>query len=201
MAKEKQNNLKNQSEHILIKNMVCSCCIRLVKEDLSNIGVTVLNVKLGEATIAYDHSKISLKHISDILKKIGLELIVDRNQALVEEIKKTVIELIHYMNNADSIMRKSEYLVEKMGRSYQTLSKLFSKYEPVTLEKYIIFQKIEKVKELVISDLYSLSEIAWMMDYSSPHHLSNQFKTLTGVSLSDFKKNPGDYKKSINQPY
>ncbi len=128
-------------------------------------------------------------------------LISDKNEILVEQIKHTVIELVHYMNNVDSIVRKSEYLVEKMGRSYQTLSKIFSKTESITLEKYIILQKIERVKELALEDKISLSEIAWMMDYSSPHHLSNQFKIITGISLSDFKKDPSKYKKSIAYLY
>ncbi|MDP2336825.1 MAG: helix-turn-helix domain-containing protein [Bacteroidota bacterium] len=189
------------SQRIFIRNMMCSCCIRLVKEDLTRLGVTVLDVKLGEATVIYNPEKISKNQIDDVLQDLGMELISNRDEILVEQIKQTVIELVHYMNNVDSIVRKSEYLVEKMGRSYQTLSKLFSKVEPITLEKYIILQKIERVKELAMEDKISLSEIAWMMDYSSPHHLSNQFKLITGISLSDFKKDPAAYKKSINKLY
>jgi AraC-like DNA-binding protein len=173
----------------------------LVKEDLEKIGVNIVDIKLGEATIIYNHSEISLKQISEVLNNLGLELIIDKNQLLVEEIKQTIIELIHHMNNVNSIARKSEYLVEKMGKSYQTLSKLFSKYEPVTLEKYIILQKVERVKELALEEKLTLSEIAWMMDYSSPHHLSNQFKSISGISLSEFKSNPGAYKKSITNLY
>ena len=130
-----------------------------------------------------------------------MELIIDKDQAMVEQIKQTVIELIHYMNNVDSVVRKSEYLVEKMGKSYQTLSKIFSRMEPITLEKYIILQKIERVKELALDDRFTLSEIAWMMDYSSPHHLSNQFKNIAGISLSDYKKNPAAYKKPLDKLY
>lgn len=196
-----QINPENKSEQLFIKNMMCSSCVRLVKEDLTKLGVHVLNVKLSQATIIYDHSLISLKQISQVLSELGLELIEDKNQVLIEEIKLNVIDLIHRMNNVDSIARKSEYLVEKMGRSYQTLSKLFSKYEPITLEKFILLQKIERVKELAIDDKITLSEIAWMMDYSSPYHLSNQFKALVGVSLTDYKKNPAAYKKSINHLY
>lgn len=201
MSLEKHNKLKSQSEQILIKNMMCSCCIRLVKEELTKLGINVLEVKLGEATLIYDSEKISKSQIEIALQKLGLELISDRNEILVEQIKHTVIELVHYMNNVDSIVRKSEYLVEKMGRSYQTLSKIFSKTESITLEKYIILQKIERVKELALEDKISLSEIAWMMDYSSPHHLSNQFKIITGISLSDFKRDPAKYKKSITNLY
>jgi len=196
---EQHNN--STSHKIFIRNMMCSCCTRIVKEDLTKLGVRVLDVKLGEATISYNPESISRNQINDVLQNMGMGIIKDKNEILIGQIKQTVIELIHHMNNVDSIMRKSEYLIEKMGRSYQTLSKLFSKYEPITLEKYIILQKIERVKELALDDRFTLSEIAWMMDYSSPHHLSNQFKTLTGVSLSDFKKNPAAYKKSIDKLY
>lgn len=192
----KQQN-SDKSQRIYISNMMCPCCVRLVKEDLTKLGITVLAVKLGEATILYNQDEISKKQIEEVLQNLGLGLLRNKDEILVEQIKQTVIELVHYMNNVDSIVRKSEYLVEKMGRSYQTLSKLFSKVESITLERYIILQKIERVKELAMEDKISLSEIAWMMDYSSPHHLSNQFKIITGVSLSDFKKDPAAYKKSI----
>ena len=192
---------RDVSHRILISNMVCACCIRLVKEDLTKLGMTVLDVKLGEATVVYDPEKISRKQINNVLFELGMSLISSKDEILVDQIKQAVIELVHYMNNVNSIARKSEYLVEKLGKSYQTLSKLFSKVEPITLEKYIILQKIERVKELAMEDKISLSEIAWMMDYSSPHHLSNQFKIVTGVSLSDFKKDPAAYKKPINNLY
>lgn len=196
---EQQNG--DVSQRIFISNMMCSSCIRVVKEDLTKLGVTVIEVKLGEATIIYDSEKISKKQIDAVLHDLGMGLIYDKDEILVEQIKQTIIELVHYMNNVDSIVRKSEYLVEKMGRSYQTLSKLFSKVEPITLEKYIILQKIERVKELAMEDKISLSEIAWMMDYSSPHHLSSQFKLITGISLSDFKKDPAAHKKPIDNLY
>jgi len=192
---------RNVGQRIFIRNMMCSCCTRLVKEDLTRLGVTVVEVKLGEATVIYDPEKISRSQIDEVLQELGMGLISNKDEILVEQIKQTIIELVHYMNNVDSIVRKSEYLVEKMGKSYQTLSKLFSKVEPITLEKYIILQKIERVKELAMEDKISLSEIAWMMDYSSPHHLSNQFKIITGISLSDFKKDPAAYKKPINNLY
>ena len=196
---EQQNS--DASQRIFIRNMMCSSCIRVVKEDLTKLGVTVLDVKLGEATVIYDSEKISKNQINDVLQELGMGLISDKDEILVEQIKQTIIELVHYMNNVDSIVRKSEYLVEKMGKSYQTLSKLFSRVEPITLEKYIILQKIERVKELAMEDKISLSEIAWMMDYSSPHHLSSQFKLITGISLSDFKKDPAAHKKPIDKLY
>lgn len=196
----KQQN-SDTSKRILISNMLVPCCIRVLREDLTNLGITVADMKLGEATLIYDHDKISKKQIEEVLQNLGMSLIVSKDEIVVEQIKQAVIELIHFMNNVNSISRKSEYLVEKLGKSYQALSKLFSKVEPITLERYIILQKIERVKELAMEDHISLSEIAWMMDYSSPHHLSNQFKTIVGVSLSDFKKDPASYKKSLDSLY
>lgn len=181
--------------------MVCSSCIRVVREDLTKLGITVLDVKLGEATIVYNRDKISKQDIDQVLNSFGMALIINKDELLVEQIKQTVIELVHHMNNVNSIARKSEYLVEKMGKSYQTLSKLFSRFETITLERYIILQKIERVKDLAMEDNISLSEIAWMMDYSSPNHLSSQFKIITGVSLSEFKKNSTIHRKPINNLY
>ncbi len=190
-----------KSQTIFIKNMVCSSCIRVVREDLTKLGITVLDVKLGEATIVYNRDKISKQDIDQVLNSFGMALIINKDELLVEQIKQTVIELVHHMNNVNSIARKSEYLVEKMGKSYQTLSKLFSRFETITLERYIILQKIERVKDLAMEDNISLSEIAWMMDYSSPNHLSSQFKIITGVSLSEFKKNSTIHRKPINNLY
>ena len=107
---------------------------------------------------------------------------------MVEQIKLAVIELIHYYNNANSLIRNSDYLVEKLGYTYQYLSSIFSKHENITLEKYIIVQKIEKAKELLEFENYTLSEISFMMGYSSVQYLSNQFRQITGVSVSDYKK-------------
>lgn len=168
--------------------MINSCCKRIVKYDLSELGVEIYELRKNYALISFDENKISLKDIDRTLRKSEMSLIITKDQRLVEEIKKAVIELIYHMNNMDSIIRKSDYLVEKLGKSYQTLSKLFSKYEDTTLEKFTIHHKIQKIKELILSDEYSLSEIAFMMDYSSVQYLSNQFKKETGITVSNFKK-------------
>ena len=196
-----ENEKPENSQKLFIRNMMCSCCTRFVKEQLVNLGIDVISIRLGEATVRYNTELISKEKIDEVLLELGMALIRTKDEILVEQIKLTINELVHQMNNVNSIVRKSEYLVEKLGKSYQTLSKVFSKIEPITLERYVILQKIERVKELAMEDQISLSEIAWMMDYSSPHHLSNQFKLVTGVSLSDFKKDPATYKKPINQLY
>lgn len=175
------------TSQLFIKNMVCQCCIRVIKEDLKEIGVNIVTIKLGEAVVSYNPSKVSWNNIENKLKESGFELIYDKEQILVEQIKLAVIELIHYYNNANSLIRNSDYLIEKLGYSYQHIASIFSKHEKITLEKYIIQHKIEKVKELIASDKVSLSEIAFMMGYSSVQYLSNQFKSLTGFSVTDYK--------------
>ena len=172
---------------IYLKNMICSCSIRMVKEYLERIGVAVEEVSLGKATIRYNEKKIAFDDIRVELKLLGLEIIENRDQQLVEKIKLAVIELIHHMNNVDSIARKKDYIVEKLGLSYTYLSRIFSAHEKITLEKYIILNKIERIKELIDQEEFTLSEIAFMMDYSSVQYLSNQFKHITGMSVSDYK--------------
>lgn len=187
------------STTIHIKNMISKSCIKIIQLELENAGVKVESINLGQAHIIHDPDKISFNEIDKILNDNGFGIILDREQQIVEEIKKVVIELIHHLNNVDSIVRKSEYLVERMNMGYQTLSKLFSKHEKTTLEKYIIYNKIERVKELIISNEYTLSEISFMMDYNSVQYLSNQFKKITGVSVTDYKKQDDNMKIPIDE--
>ena len=177
-----------QRETLYIKNMLCSCCFKLIENEFNNAGIKVLNIQTGSVEIEYDNEKYSIDSIEKILQNLGMGLLKTREQQIVSQIKQAVIELIHYSNNINSILRKSDYLVEKLNMSYQQLSKIFSKHENLTLEKYIIRNKIERIKELIDSDEYSLSEIAYMMDYSSVQYLSNQFKKETGISVSEYKK-------------
>lgn len=178
--------------------MVCNCCIRVLREDLEKEGIQIQKIKLGEVEVTYNPEKINIKHIEKIIHSDGFELITDKEKILVEQIKLAVIELIHYYNNANSLIRNSDYLIEKLGYTYQYLSSIFSKHENITLEKYIILQKIEKVKELLEFDNYTLSEISFLMGYSSLQYLSNQFRQITGVSVSDYKKNKNIDRKSLN---
>ena len=184
---------------LFIKNMVCKCCIRVLKEDLEKAGVKVNKLMLGEAEIEYDPGKISFKNIEEIIKNDGFELIVNKEKIMVEQIKLAVIELIHYYNNSNSLLRNSDYLIEKLGYSYQHLSSVFSKHEKSTLEKYIILQKIEKVKELIEFENITLSEISFMMGYSSVQYLSNQFKSITGISVTDYKKSEYKNRKQLDR--
>ena len=160
----------------------------MLKDKLESNGFNIVKIDAGSITV--DDSGFDKTLFEKILIQYGFEIIADKEQILVTQIKQAVIELIHYMNNMNSVVRKSEYLVEKLNKSYSQLSRIFSKHEHITLEKYIILQKIERIKNLILQDEYSLSEISYMMDYSSVQHLSNQFKKITGYSVTEFKNNP-----------
>ena len=186
---------------IYIKNMLCLCCLRMIRQELEKAGYVVEEIMLGKAKLSFDDSNPTLDGIRSVLLELGTDLIESRENRLVEEIKLAVIELIHHMNNMDSMVRKSEYLVEKTGLSYTYLSRIFSNHEHITLEKYIILNKIERIKELIDQDEFTLSEIAFMMDYSSVQYLSNQFKNTTGMTVSEYKESDRSSKKPIDRLY
>ena len=179
-----------------LKNMSCNFWIRLIKQLLTNNNVDIINIQLGEVTVSYNQHKVTEEKINLLLVENGFDIIKDREDHLIEQIKKAVIDLVHH-STFNSMVRNSEFLVEKFNMSYQHLSTLFSKHEQITLEKYIILHKIEKVKELIQMGDLTLSEIAYMMEYSSVQYLSTQFKSVTGVSVSEFKKNPAKYRKPL----
>ncbi len=181
--------------------MVCQCCLRVIREELEKAGIAVTEISLGRAVISYDPDRISLEDVRGVLLELGTDLVETREDRLVEEIKVAVIELIHHMNNVDSIVRKSEYLVEKTGLSYPYLSRIFSAHEQITLEKFIILHKIERIKELIDQEELTLSEIAFMMDYSSVQYLSNQFKHTTGMTVSEYKESDRSSKRPIDKLY
>lgn len=187
------------TETIHIRNMVCNCCKLFLKEKLKDSGIIVHEISLGRARITYDSTVCSHETIDRMLHNYGFGLLENKEDRLVAEIKIAVIELIHHLNNVNSIVRKSDYLVEKLGFSYPYLSRLFSEHEHTTLEKYIIHQKIERIKHLIDEEEYSLSEIAYMMDYSSVQYLSNQFRKITGVTVSQYKAGAEIEKRGIDE--
>jgi len=187
--------------NIHIKNMVCHCCIRVIREELEAAGISVDEISLGKATISYEEQKITYDQIRTVLLDQGMDIIKTRDSQLVEQIKLAVVELIHHMNNADSIVRKSEYLVGKTGLSYSYLSRIFSSQEDITLEKFIILNKIERIKELIDQEELTLSEIAYHMDYNSVQYLSSQFKQMTGMTLSEYRESDRSSKRPIDCLY
>jgi len=183
-----RHNFNTTSQTLHIKNMVSNSCVRIVKESLMRTGfIEVTRIELGEADVRFDPNIISLAFINDLLKKDGFELIVDHNKMLLEKIKTAIIQLVFYGNNTNSILRNSDYLSQKLGHPYPYLSKLFSEMTGSTLEKYIILIKVEKIKELITYDQMTLSEISFQMGYSSVQYLSNQFKQVTGLTVSEYK--------------
>lgn len=179
-----------------IKNMVCPRCIKVVKEELSKLGLQVKKVQLGKASIVRI-STVSMDDISLALEKEGFELIKNPDDIIIEKIKHSVIELIHHSKKIDPSLRNSDFISKRLGKSYSSLSKLFSKQENITLEKYIILQKIEKVKELLEYGEQSLGEIASKLGYSNVHYLSTQFKSVTGMSVSEYKNSKKNLRKFI----
>ncbi len=172
---------------LYIKNMVCPRCIKVVKEELEKMGLNVENVILGEAIIS-SQREIDEDKIREVFEENGFELIDDKQAKIIEKIKVIVIELIQKQSE-DKLtnVHFSDYISEKVNKSYQYISSLFSSHEGVTLETYIINQKIEKVKELIIYNELSLTEISYRLGYSSVQHLSSQFKRITGFTPSEFK--------------
>ncbi|MEI6885704.1 MAG: AraC family transcriptional regulator [Bacteroidota bacterium] len=182
---------------IQLKNMVCNCCVRLLRKELDIDGIQIHDIKLGTLEFSYDPKKVSLKSIEKILAESGFEIILDKEKVLVEQIRQAMIELIHH-STYNAMVRNSDYLVERFDMSYPYISSLFSKHENTTLEKFTIFHKIEKVKELIQYGELTLSEIAYMMGYSSVQYLSTQFKSVTGVSVTDYKANPIADRRSLD---
>lgn len=171
-----------------IKNMVCSRCIKVVYDELKNLGVEILGVELGYAYIKEPTAELS-KQILKALEKNGFEIIKDENTILLEKIK---LNLIKYLRLIEDEKYKAEplskFLTTQIGKNYSLLSKHFSKHTNKTLEEHFINLKIERVKELLDYEELSLSQISARLRYSSVHYLSSQFKKVTGQSASSYRK-------------
>lgn len=187
LMNETNNNMAEQNHIIFIKNMVCNRCILVVTEILKNLHLTPLNVELGKVVVREDLQPEDRKAIQEILPQYGFELIDDKRIRIIEQIRTAVIELVHYEDNA-SKLKLSEYLKEKCHYDYSFLSKLFSEANGISIEKYYIAQKVERIKELLIYGELSISEIADLLQYSSVAHLSTQFRNVTGMTPSRFKQ-------------
>ena len=176
--------------------MVCSRCRLVVKSELEKLGLNVLSVELGEAEITGSLDDMQKGRVVKQLEKFGFEVIDDKKSRLIEQIKTIVIELVHH--SQESIKTNlSDFISEKLSLDYNYVSNLFSEVEGVTVEKYYILQRIEKVKELLVYDELSLSEIAYQLNYSSVAYLSNQFKKVTGFTPTYFKQLKEKKRKQI----
>lgn len=181
---------------LYIKNMVCNRCKYVVETELQRMGYFIIQSELGEITIAEELKTEEIKKVSKILFPFGFELIDSQNSKLIERIKKKLIELSQ--PNSVSKKKLSVILSDSLTKDYTYLSNLFSEVEGQTIEKYFINLKIEKVKEQLMYNEFSLSEIAWQMGYSSVSHLSKQFKDVTGFTTTHFKQLKERKRKSLD---
>ncbi|MCU0440712.1 MAG: AraC family transcriptional regulator [Raineya sp.] len=172
---------------LYIKNMVCSRCKMVVKSELEKLKLQLLTVDLGEVETVAAISETQKNEIAEHLRGFGFELIDDKKSRLIDKIKILIIDLVHHQNSPLNT-NLSSYLSDQLLQDYSALSNLFSEVEDTTIEKYFINQKIEKVKELLLYDELTMSEIAFQMNYSSVAYLSNQFKKITGFSPSHYKQ-------------
>ena len=167
--------------------MVCIRCQMVVKVELEKLGVRFYDVKIGEANLIENIHPQQLEQLDIALKKSGLELMDNKKSILVEKIKGAIIELVHYTDEQIKV-NLSDYLSEKLNFDYTYLANLFSEVQGITIERFFLTHKIEKVKELIVYDELNLTEIADKLHYSSVAHLSNQFKKFTGLTPSHFKE-------------
>ncbi|MFY9308257.1 MAG: helix-turn-helix domain-containing protein [Bacteroidia bacterium] len=187
-----------EEKTIYIKNMVCSCCIKVVTDELKTLGLQLIEVKLGEVTYI-ESPTIPIVSIKNSIEKNGFEIITKKDEQLVELIKIAVIDII---NNHPDILYEEKayrYLAKLTDKPYPYLSKIFSRHKKITIEKYFILQKIEKAKEFIEYDELTFSEIAYRLGYKSVQHLSSQFKEIVGMSKTEYLKQRIHERKSIDE--
>jgi AraC family transcriptional regulator len=174
---------------LYIKNMVCNRCVMVVTQELQSLGLNPIKVNLGEVAVADEQlTPEMLERIDQRILPLGFERIDDRKGRLVEAVKNKVIQMIHEPKPSTRRMNWSDWLADELHYDYNYLSNLFSAIEGITLEQYVIRQKIERAKELLFYDELNLSQIANELGYSSVAHLSAQFKKITGFTPSELKK-------------
>lgn len=166
--------------------MVCIRCQMVVKAELEKLGLRYNYVKIGEADIIGNAQPEQLEQLKIELKEAGLFLMDNKKSVLIEKIKNAIIELVHYTDEQIKV-NLSDFLSEELNYNYTYLSNLFSEVNGITIENFYLAHKIEKVKELIVYDELTLTEIAYKMHYSSVAHLSNQFKKITGLTPSHFR--------------
>lgn len=185
---------------LYIKNMVCNRCIYMVGQLFDQSGLQPRSIKLGEVQLSADPSTQQLAILETKLREFGFELLTDQKHRIIEKIKTLAIE---HIQQDDHLKDKgplfSTVLSDTLHKDYSSLSKLFSESENITIEKYLIEQKIEKVKEWLAYRELTLSEMADRLGYSSVAHLSAQFKKTTGFTPSDFRKQKDHHRRSLDR--
>lgn len=187
-----------EEKKLYIKNMVCARCISAVKSQLDRLNIGYVSVVLGEVELTGALDVQQKEELREALLSLGFELIDDRRSRLIEQVKSIIIELVHY-SDEELKVNLSDYIAEKVHLDYRHISDLFSEVTGYTIEKYYIAQKVERIKELLVYDELSLSEIADMLNYSSVAHLSAQFKKVTGLTPTYYKKVGADKRKPLDK--
>lgn len=172
---------------LYIKYMVSLRCKMMVKEELKKLGLKYVIIDLGSVEILEDITEEQRLELKKNLLRSGLELLDDKKSILIEKIKNVITEMIHYTDEIPKV-NYSDYISEKLGYDYTYLANTFSEVKGTTIQQYIILHKIEKIKELLLYDELSLTEISYRLHYSSVAHLSNQFKKVTGLTPSFYKQ-------------
>jgi len=183
---------------LYIKNMVCDRCKLVVRTELKKLRIRHVSVELGEVFLENELTDKQFSEFNKNLQALGFEIIDNNNVRIIEKIKNIIIDLIHH-SKAEIKINYSDYIAEKLKKDYTYLSNLFSEIEGNTIEKYIIHQKIERVKELLVYNELTLSEIAYQMGYSSVAYLSGVFKKVTGLTPSHFKEIRENKRKSLDK--
>ena len=181
-----KDNTPFQKPTLYIKNMVCTVCLRIVREKLEHLHLPYLDIQLGRVYLERELDDRERQQLQELLRENGFDLLLPKKSKLIEQIKA----LVHEVLNQEPVPRSilfSRYLVQRIGRDYSFLSKIFSQAEHITIEKYVIQQKVNRAKILLASPELSLSQIAGLLAYSSVNHLSAQFKQVTGYTPSQFR--------------
>ena len=182
---------------ITIKNMVCPRCIDTVKRIVESTGLPLLEVKLGEIRLNAQPSAKQTEDLGKGLEANGFEIVQSVKARRINKIKTLIIDRIHY-GGGNPEMTLSSYLSQELNYDYSRISKLFSSVEGMTIERFATLQRVEKIKELLIYDEGSIAEIAEQLDYSSPTHLSAQFKRETGMTPSKFRNHRPPMRRSLD---
>ena len=181
---------------LYIKNMVCLRCVKAVEQIVKNAGGEIVHIQLGEVVLKEPLSPEQMQNLGMQLKEPGFELLDNNLQQQIDRIKSIIIEHIHYSQDKKFIF--SEVLSKELHREYSVISKLFSETQGITIEQYVIHQKIEKVKEMLAYNEMNLNEISFTLGYSSVAHLSAQFKKTTGLTPTQFKAQGIHLRKFLN---
>lgn len=182
---------------LFVKNMVCDRCIMTVKRKLESLGIDYSNVELGEISTKGDISQEKISALRHELNTLGFELLDDRKSSIVSQIKSAIVKFVH--GDDEKNIKLSALLSDKLGMDYNYLSSIFSSVEGITIEKYVILQRVERVKELLAYDELSVNEISGTLGYSSVQHLSQQFKKVTGLTPSQFKQSSEVSRKPLDE--